>query len=161
MVRVCCCNEPSPVRCIFVNLTLKCKRPINPAYPKELKTLGAHLRAMRLDRCLSQSEVAKILKVTPNTVTGWELNRHQPPARLARKIIQFLGYIPFNGEGLSLGKKLYYARLLSGKTQEQVAAKIGCDESNLRYIELDRRRPGNRTLLKIQRFIDATYEGCR
>ena len=32
--------EPSHVRCIFVNLTLKCKRPIKPAYPKELVTLG-------------------------------------------------------------------------------------------------------------------------
>lgn len=149
------------MRCIFVNLTLKCKRPINPAYPKQMETLGDYLRATRLDRGLSQPEVAKILKVTPDTVTGWELNRHQPPARLAKKIIQFLGYIPFKEEGVSLGKQLYFARLLSGKTQEQVAANIGCDESNLRYIELDKRKPGKRILIKIQIFIDASYKAYR
>lgn len=151
----------APVRCIFVNLTLKCKRPINPAYPKRLESLGDHLRAARLNNGLSQPEVAKILKVTPDTVTGWEVNRHQPPARLAKRIIQFLGYIPFKEESLSLGRKLYFARLISGKTQEQVASKIGCDESNLRCIELDKRRPGKRIMLKIQRFIDDTYENVR
>ena len=126
-----------------------------------METLGDYLRATRLDRGLSQPEVAKILKVTPDTVTGWELNRHQPPARLAKKIIQFLGYIPFKEEGVSLGKQLYFARLLSGKTQEQVAANIGCDESNLRYIELDKRKPGKRILIKIQIFIDASYKAYR
>jgi transcriptional regulator with XRE-family HTH domain len=144
----------APVRCIFVNLTLKCKRPIDSAYPKRLETLGDHLRAVRLDRGLSQPDVAKILKVNPDTVTGWELNRHHPPARLAKKIINFIGYMPFTQEGVSLGRKLYYARLISGKTQRQVAAKIGCDESNLRRIELDSRNPRKTTSLKIQRFID-------
>lgn len=146
------------MRCIFVNLTLKCKRPVNPAYPTSLDTLGDHLRKIRLDRGLSQPQVAKVLKVTPDTVTGWELNRHQPPARLAKRIIKFLGYIPFAEDGVSLGKKLHFARQLSGKTQEQVAIRIGCDESNLRQIELDKRKPGKRTLLKIERFIDAAFQ---
>ena len=97
--------------------------------------------------------MAKLLKVTPDTVTGWELNRHQPPARLAKRIILFLGYIPFQEEALSIGRKLYFARLLTGMTQEQVAAKIGCDESNLRYIELDKRKPGKQTMAKIQGFL--------
>lgn len=145
------------MRCIFVNLTLKCKRPINSVYPTSLNTLGDHLRKVRLDRGLSQPQVAKVLKVTPDTVTGWELNRHQPPARLAKRIIRFLGYVPFKDQGVSLGKKLHFARLLSGKTQEQVAIRIGCDESNLRQIELDKRRPGKRTLLKIERFIEASF----
>lgn len=148
----------TPVRCIFVNLTLKCKRPINAAYPSSLNTLGDHLRKVRLDRGLSQPQVAKLLKVTPDTVTGWELNRHQPPARLAKGIIRFLGYLPFKDEEVSLGKKLHFARLLSGKTQEQVAIRIGCDESNLRQIELDKRKPGKKILLKIERFIDAAFQ---
>ena len=146
------------MRCIFVNLTLRCKRPINPAYPTNLNTLGDHLRKVRLDRGLSQPQVAKLLKVTTDTVTGWELNRHQPPARLAKGIIKFLGYMPLKDQDVSLGKKLHFARQLSGKTQEQVANRIGCDESNLRQIELDKRKPGKRTLLKIERFIDAAFQ---
>lgn len=149
------------MRCIVVNAHFKAKKPQNPAFPVILETIGDHLRKKRLDMGLSQPEVAKILKVTPNTITGWELNRHQPPARLAKRIIQFLGYLPFQDEAVSIGKKLYFARLISGKTQEQVAVKIGCDESNLRYIELDKRRPGKRTIVKIQNFIEGVNKRFR
>jgi transcriptional regulator with XRE-family HTH domain len=96
--------------------------------------------------------VAKLLKVTTDSVTGWELNRYEPQARLAKRIIHFLGYFPFNTEELSIGSKLYYARLISGMTHEQVAKEIGCDESNLRYIELGLRNPGIKTLRKIECF---------
>ncbi|MEO5906284.1 MAG: helix-turn-helix transcriptional regulator [Saprospiraceae bacterium] len=127
------------------------------AYPTSLNTLGDHLRKVRLDRRLSQPQVAKMLKVTTDSITGWELNRYEPQARLASRVIQFLGYKPFPEEGLSLGKKLFFARLLSGMTQKQVASKIDCDESNLRYIELDKRTPGQMTLAKIQKFIASAY----
>lgn len=137
---------------------LKAKKPVNLAYPTTLNTLGDHLRKVRLDRGLSQPQVAKQLKVTTDSVTGWELNRYEPQARFAKRIIKFLGYLPFNTEALSTGRKLYMARLISGKTQEQVADQIGCDESNLRYIELDRRRPGKQTMSKIQGFIMSTFK---
>ncbi|MBK7407208.1 MAG: helix-turn-helix transcriptional regulator [Saprospirales bacterium] len=68
---------------------------MNPAYPRDLNTLGDHLRKVRLDRGLSQPEVARILQVTPDTVTGWELNRHKPRGKSARAIIEFLGNNPF------------------------------------------------------------------
>ncbi len=144
------------VRCIFVNTRLRGKKPVNPAYPAELITLGDYLRKTRLDRGLSQLQVARLLKVTTDTVTGWELNRHEPPARLAKRIIHFLGYLPFQEETRSIGKKLYLARLISGKTQEQVAIQIGCDESNLRRIELNERNPRKKVLGKIQSFIAAS-----
>ncbi|KAA3630601.1 MAG: XRE family transcriptional regulator [Bacteroidetes bacterium] len=73
----------------------KSKRPVNPAYPEELNTLGDHLRKVRLDRNLSQPDVAKLLGVTTDTVTNWELNRNQPRAKFVNKIISFLDYIPF------------------------------------------------------------------
>ncbi len=92
------------------------KRPLNPAYPKELNTLGDHLRKVRLDRGLSQPDVAKILKVTTDMVTCWELNRNQPTAKFAKAIIDFIGYFPF--QSTSLGEQLYYARLITGKTQK-------------------------------------------
>lgn len=133
------------------------KKPVNTAYPISLTTLGDHLRKVRLDRGLSQHQVAKLLQVTTDTITGWELNRYEPQARLAKRIIKFLGYLPFKTEDLSIGGKLYLARLISGMTQEQIAAKLGCDESNLRYIELDQRRPGNQTLTKIQGFISPIF----
>jgi transcriptional regulator with XRE-family HTH domain len=140
------------VRCLSVKTQFRAQKPINMAYPTSLSTLGDHLRKVRLDRGLSQPQVAKLLKVTTDSVTGWELNRYEPQARLAKRIIHFLGYFPFNTEDLLIGSKLYYARLISGMTQEQVAKEIGCDESNLRYIELGLRNPGIKTLRKIECF---------
>ena len=128
------------------------KWPINPAYPAELNTLGDHLRKVRLDRGLSQPDVARILKVTTDMVTCWELNRNQPTAKFAKAIIDFIGYFPF--QSTSMGEQLYYARLITGKTQKQVADLIGCDESNLRRIELDQRKPTPKTLQKILEYIN-------
>jgi len=141
------------VRCIFANICFSGKRPVNPAYPTKLITLGDHLRKVRLDRGLYQLQVAKLFKVTEDSVIGWELNRHQPTARLAKRIIQFLGYCHLKNE--TLGQELYFARLVSGMTQEQVAKLIGCDESNLRQIELNKRNPRKKVLDKIQNFISA------
>lgn len=95
-----------------------------------------------------------MLNVTPDTVPGWELNRHEPTARFAKAIIAFLGFCPLASK--SPGKELKYARLITGKTQREVADMLGCDASNLRYIELDQRKPQPKTLKKIRDFINAT-----
>ena len=145
------------VRCIVVKCCLKTKRPTNPAYPAELITLGDHLRKTRLDRGLSQPKVARILKVNTDTVTNWELNRTEPAAKYAKLIIAFLGYFPFTRNNTTLGKQLYYARLITGKTQKQVAKLIDCDTSNLRCIELDERIPQTKIREKIRGFINDAF----
>ena len=126
-----------------------------------MNTLGDHLRKVRLDRGLSQSDVARRLDVTTDTVTGWEMNRHQPPAKLAKAIIDFLGYVPFASPQDSLGKRLRLARLASGMTQKEVAAWIGCDESNLRRIELDQRRPQKPIREKLEFFLARIFSEYR
>lgn len=146
------------VRCIVVIISFKAKRPINPAYPLEIETLGDHLRKMRLDRGLLQCDVADLLQVDTNTVTTWEMNRHQPTPKFAKSIISFLGYIPFNFEVQHLGKQLYYARLITGKTQRQVANIIGCDTSTIECFELAQRIPITRTREKIQGYIDSSLD---
>ena len=129
------------------------KKPSNPAYPAVLNTLGDHLRKVRLDRRLSQLEVARVLNVSETMVTAWELSRNMPTAKFAKAIIEFLGYIPFEVEGSSIGKQLYYARLISGKTQAEVSKEIGVDETTLRYFELGVRRPFRKTSEKIEKFV--------
>jgi transcriptional regulator with XRE-family HTH domain len=129
------------------------KKPLNMAYPTSLSTLGDHLRKVRLDRGLSQPQVAKLLKVTQDTVTGWELNRHEAQTKMVRRIIKFLGYIPFSDSSISLGHQLHQARLILGHTQEQSARIMKCDCSNLRCIELDKRKPRNKILSAIEKYV--------
>jgi DNA-binding transcriptional regulator YiaG len=97
------------------------KKPKNLAYPTSLNFLGDHLRKVRLDRGLSQPQGSKIFKVTTDAVTGWELNRNEPQARMAKRIIQFLGYAPTIGSQASLGTRLRQARQIWGHSQEQAA----------------------------------------
>jgi transcriptional regulator with XRE-family HTH domain len=78
----------------FCSATLKIKRPINPAYPKTLVTIGDHIRKRRLDLGLKQVHVARALGVSATAVTGWEKNRREPNPSFIPKIIAFLGYTP-------------------------------------------------------------------
>ena len=86
------------------------------------------------------------------------MNRNQTTAKFAKAIIDFSEYFPIKGND-SLGKQLYYARLVTGKTQEEVAKIIGCDESNLRYIELGKRNPGMETKRKIEEYFRLAFDG--
>jgi len=138
-------------------LVLKAKKPVNTAYPKELVTLGDHLRKVRLDKGMSQPQVSLILNTSTDMVTNWELNRNEPTPKFAKLIIEFIGYVPFSLENASLGKRIYYARLMSGMTQDQISKEIGCDESNLRNIELDIRKPGVELNKKIGDFINRVF----
>ena len=119
------------------------------------------MRKVHLDRGLSQPQVAGLLQVATDSITGWEMNRSHPTPKYAKAIIAFVGYLPFT-ESLTLGKRLYHSRLMAGKTQEEVAKMTGCDESNLRLIELESRKPGSQTTRKILEFIDGVvgeYQG--
>lgn len=128
------------------------KKPSSPAYPAELNTLGDHLRNKRLDIGLSQADIARVLKASETMVTVWELNQNEPTAKFAKKIIEFLGYVPFL-EHESLDKRTHLTRLVSGKTQEQVLKEINVDESNLRLIDLGVRILFRKTREKIEQFI--------
>lgn len=75
----------SPICKIILKATKPCHKP----YPKELKTYGDHIRKKRLDLNLKQSEVAKIIGVTTDTIINWELNRRTPKSSQIHKILSF------------------------------------------------------------------------
>jgi len=76
------------------HIILKSSKPETKPYPKELITYGDHLRKKRLDLSLHQQQVAKIIHVTTDTITNWELNRTKPDIKYIPSIISFLGYTP-------------------------------------------------------------------
>lgn len=58
----------------FCQITLKALKPPDLRYPKELKTIGDHVRKKRLDLKLTAKELAKHLGIHQDTVYGWEYN---------------------------------------------------------------------------------------
>ena len=78
----------------FCKVTLRGSKPFSSAYPRELKTVGDHMRKRRLDLKLLQKDVGQILGVARGTIMVWETNLRLPSPKLIPKIVEFLGYDP-------------------------------------------------------------------
>ena len=142
------------LRHLFPKLTLKAARPKKPAYPTDLKTIGDYLRKTRLDRGLSQPQVAKLLNVTTNTITGWEINRNEPLISSLPVILKFLGFDPFKKSDGSISAKIENYRRKHGLAYEDLALKIGIDEGTLKKIARKQSNPHQSTLDKILNIVE-------
>ena len=115
-------------------------RPRNPKYPKELVTLGDHLRSKRLDLGLEQQDVAQVIGVDTDSITNWELNRHPPAIRYYPKIFEFLGYCIIQYPKTE-GEQLRLFRIHLGYSTEQLAEFLGVDPSTIQSWEANKRIP--------------------
>ena len=64
---------------------------LNPAYPKEPKTLGERIRKARMDRGLTMKALASILGVATMTVSRWELGKTKPTGPSLERVRKVLG----------------------------------------------------------------------
>jgi len=99
-------------------------------YPQELKTLGDHLRKVRLERGLLQDQVARDLGVSVQTLLNWERNHTRVQTRFMPKVVAFLGYDPRQESG-QLGNRIRALRERQGLSQVALAAKLGVNASTV------------------------------
>src|SRR5207245_6133546 len=78
----------------------------------------------RLELGLSQSAVAKQLRVNPFTILNWEKERTAPRTIDGGRLIAFLGYYPFPTP-ITIGERLVRARRERGWSAEQAASYLG------------------------------------
>jgi transcriptional regulator with XRE-family HTH domain len=121
-------------------LVLKTTKPKDFSYPSEIKSLGDHLRAKRVDLNLTQKRVAERIVADETTIYHWENNRTTPVIRFIPRIIEFLGYTPY-APTESLPEILRLCRQSLGLSQRKLASVLGVDESSLRSWESGRRKP--------------------
>jgi len=105
--------------------------PLPPKYPAKPKTIGNHLLKRRYDLKSSQSQVAKIIGVTTDTITYWENERSVPQIGYAGRIIKFLGYNPYQIDIKTFGDQLKNCRYLNGLTQKELAILLNVDPSTI------------------------------
>ena len=141
------------VALLSLTLHFKCKRPVLNCYPMNPQTLGEHIRKRRMDLNMTKKAMAIKFNVNEMTVGTWENNKHVPPPKHYANLIKYIGYLPFETKNLSLGKQLYYARQVAGLTQEKLSRLIKIDESSLRLIELDQRKPQSKIYKILYGFI--------
>ena len=95
------------------------------------KSIGEHLKKRRLQLQLLQADIAKIFDVCEDSITGWENERSVPQIQYYPKLIEFLGYNPFPVETKTLGGRIKEYRILNGLSQEDLAKKMGVNESTI------------------------------
>ncbi len=122
-------------------------------YPRELRTIGDHLRKRRLDLSLRQRDVAARIGVDTTTVTNWELGHSKPALRVLPAIWPFLGYIPRCMAADTLAGQLRVRRQVLGWTQKRLARELSVDPSTLAKWERAERVPTGRILLRIREVV--------
>lgn len=129
-------------------------------YPKNLITIGDHIKAKRLDKGLHQKEVSKMFKITTDTLINWELGKYEPPLHRYKKISDFLGYCFYNQPANTLALKLKYIRCyLFGMEKIPFAKHTGFDPSSIRYWENEKSRPLEKSMQKLSKIcgFEITY----
>ncbi len=141
----------------FTNISFSAPKPLDPAYPMSILTLGDHIRTRRLDLGLLQKQVAERIGVDTDTVINWEQNRCEPKIQYLPTIIDFLGYVPF-AKGDSFPERLKVYRKLRGLTQQQLADKLGVAMLTVRTWEAGTHQPRPKTRKRVEEVIKRAFE---
>jgi DNA-binding XRE family transcriptional regulator len=98
---------------------------------------------------LRQRDVARQIGVNKDTIHNWEMNRTVPEVRVIPKVIDFLGYAPYD-PAWTFGRWLRAVRSTLGLSQEQLAKRAGLDESTIAKWEREKHKPsrGKWTMLR-------------
>jgi len=138
----------------FCHAELRASKPASIHYPKEINTLGDHIRARRLDLKLPQRQVADQIGVDEATITNWESNASLPAIRYMPAVIRFLGYDPLPFP-IALPELLVKARRVLGQSQRKMAEKLGVDPGTLLGWETGRHQPTGQNLDLIEKALQS------
>jgi len=117
-------------------------------YPTSPKTVGEMIRKRRLDLGLLQREVAAQIGCDTDTVTNWEKGRSTTDLKHVAKVVEFLGFNPFE-LGDTLGERLASFRRERSVSQKEFARQLGVDPSTLARWERGERKPTGNFLVRV------------
>jgi transcriptional regulator with XRE-family HTH domain len=136
----------------FCHAELRAPKPKSEHYPKEISTLGDHIRKHRLDHNLMQKQVADQIGVDEATITNWERNAAVPTVRYMPAIFRLLGYDP-PPRAVFLPERLVSARKRLGLSQRRMAEQLGVDPCTLRDWESGQHHPTEDSLKLIMKVL--------
>jgi transcriptional regulator with XRE-family HTH domain len=131
-----------------------------PGVPETPRTLGEHLRRVRLDRGLWQKQVAREIGCSKASLLNWEKGHAEPELRFLPAILRFLGYDP-RPEPATLGGRIRAAREAAGLSERELARRLGLDPGTLAAWERDEvRRPYPRIRRVFERWLSLVGAEC-
>ena len=96
--------------------------------------------------------MALLIEVTEETIANWENGRGEPQLRLYPKLIDFLGYFPFEIDTSTLGGKIKEYRYKNGLSRKKLGVIIGVDASTIGGWEENEYRPSEKYLGKLNAY---------
>jgi transcriptional regulator with XRE-family HTH domain len=140
----------------FCHLTLKAKKPVSrEKYPDFMRTWGDYIKVRRLDLKLTKRQLSLRFNVSDVTTYLWERNKVKPSLTQIPKIIEFLGYNPYETPFKSLGEKIMSFRRIHGLSRKKLAMLVGIDHSTIKSWERGEHSPREKTLNKLMFFVDS------
>jgi len=125
------------------------KRP----FPKELVTIGDHLKHHRIENGLLIKDVVKALKINRATFRAWEMGLYEPFPKQFPGIVKLLGYYPFEHETQTIGGKIKKCRLLRGQSQEEFASFVNVNRMSVMSWENETVQPTDESLQKLRKVL--------
>lgn len=140
----------------FCKIVLRAPKPQPLILTKELKTIGDHIRRRRHDLRLTRKMAAEILGSSVDVIKNWESNETMPTVRLMPKVIEFLGYSPYDLADMSCAEEIKARRKMLGLTQAQIAAQLNVSPETIVDWEKGRTRPVRRRIDMVEAFLTSS-----
>jgi len=115
--------------------------------------LGDKLKNRRLELHLFQKDVAKIFNVSEESIVNWENHHRELQIQFYPKLIEFLGYFPFEIDTTTVAGKIKKYRYMNGSIYKEVGKLLSVDASTVRSWELGRSTPNKSTLERLEKLI--------
>ena len=128
-------------------------KPLSDKYIQNPLTIGEKIRNRRLELSLLQKDVAPLLGTVEESIYRWETNKNEHEIKYMPKIIEFLGYFPFDIVTSTIGGQIKKYRYLHGLSQEQVANQLQVNESTVFNYENGKHKPTLNIIKKIESFL--------
>jgi transcriptional regulator with XRE-family HTH domain len=136
----------------FCCFALKAKKPLPYQQHARLWSIAYHLRKRRFELGLLQQEVGQRIHTTECCVYLWERGKAIPTFPYWPKIIEFLGYSPYDPDWTP-GERLTWIRKYLGLSQEAMARRLRVDPGTLARWERGEREPRGRFLVRLVKFL--------
>lgn len=138
----------------FSKLNTTVPLPDKRHFPTELQTVGDHIKHARLSRNILIKDVIDLLRISRETLRGWELNQYEPQVSHFPLITSFLGYNPCSFDTSTLAGKIKEYRYRKGMTQKQLGELLSTDTSIIWQWETNGRIPIEKTERQILELIE-------
>jgi len=118
----------------FLRQTKKVRKPRIHDYSLFPQTVGEHVRKVRIERDLSQLDVARLIGVSDESIYYWENARSVPQVQFYPAIIAFLGFYPFSHDTRTIAGKLQQLINCNGWTRAACAKTLQLDSGTIKRI---------------------------